>query len=320
MAVGERDLALGLPSLRRLAGQAGLRLVSANLHHAVSGTVAFSRFALIERGGRTLGVVAASPVFGPEDPQREAYVWAGLEARAPGPALSAAVAEARAAGASEVVALLHLPAVVAEGLLPTLDVEAAIIAHDRGPGRAAGRLGWLPGRGRAFAEVNLRGKAAQVALRPVAAPMPEDAAIAAAIDLAQQPQAPDAPAYMGNRACAAKCHAEALRHYDKTGHAKAFERLRAERQTRNRDCLPCHTTGYARPGGPRFSVAIRKFRNVGCESCHPPMPAHAEAPEVNRMGPVDHLVCAQCHRLQAYQRPFELGARWKAVLGPGHGL
>lgn len=326
MAVGERDLALGLGPLRRLAQQAQVRLLSSNLRHTASATAAFDGFWVAKTAGLKLGIVAASPVFGPQDPEGSAYAWAGLEATAPGPALRDAAAQARAAGADKILALLHMSLPQARALLadPAVHLDFAVVAHDRGAGGASTTLGLARLRDRNQTQVELQYMSASgrflAETATITAQMGRDEATQRAVDLAvSAPEPPAGDAYVGATACAKACHAPALQWWKKTGHATAFARLRAEKQTGNLDCVACHTTGFARPGGPTRLSGLEGLREVGCEACHGPAPAHARAPDTERVGPVAARVCEQCHGPQAEQAEFKLEARWPRVSGPGHG-
>jgi hypothetical protein len=86
-----------------------------------------------------------------------------------------------------------------------------------------------------------------------------------------------------------KCHLPAFKSWEKLKHAHAMDTLKPGNATEakakfkldpNKDyskdetCLPCHTTGYGKPGG--FALAtdeggakkMEAMANVGCESCH----------------------------------------------------
>ena len=104
------------------------------------------------------------------------------------------------------------------------------------------------------------------------------------------------PKYVGSQACK-KCHPDQYKAWKKTRMAKSFELLKPgvsseakekhgldpkKDYTTDKACLPCHTTGWGKPGGYQIpptgdSVADKKARKhfallegVGCESCHGP--------------------------------------------------
>ncbi len=326
MAVGERDLAMGLPRLRGLAKRAQVRLLSANLRHTESATLAFSEFMVVQLEGRRLGVVAASPVFDEGAPEAEAYALAGVYAEAPGPALKRAISEARLQGADQVVGLLHMHPEAASQMIRRhqLKLDAAVIAHARGGSRTLRvdgvPLAVLPDRNRAQAELQWSARGAvTVQTSTITSDSGGDAATAARVSVASQARPQTGRAYVGVKACAERCHKPALQHYKRTAHAKAWTSLVKLRQTRNRDCVSCHATGYAQEGGVTSLSKLRRLRGVGCEACHGPNRAHLEEPEQARVGPVRRQVCLACHGQQKDTKPFVMVERWPQVLGPGHG-
>jgi hypothetical protein len=90
--------------------------------------------------------------------------------------------------------------------------------------------------------------------------------------------------YVGSKKCK-MCHLKQYKTWKETRMAQSFEILkpgaRAEAKkkagfdpdkdyTTDKTCLPCHTTGYGKPGG---FVSIEKtpaMAGVGCEVCHGP--------------------------------------------------
>ena len=105
---------------------------------------------------------------------------------------------------------------------------------------------------------------------------------------------PDTP-YVGSAACA-KCHPTEYAALKDGRHAKALELLRkpapdnwsVPRHKRGvvglarPECLRCHTTGYARPGGYPADAGKSEMGGVGCEACHGPGKAHADDPKKPR--------------------------------------
>lgn len=134
MAVGERDLAFGLRELRALEKESGATLVSANLVFASSSTRAFAQYALVERSGTKIGIVGASMELDPKAAAHVVYAQSNLKTLPPEPALIEAAKAARKAGASFVVALLHMGDLKARETLLKLEpgaVDLAFSAHDR---------------------------------------------------------------------------------------------------------------------------------------------------------------------------------------------
>ena len=102
---GERDLALGVPLLRRLAKQAGLPLIAANLY-GPDGKRLFDADRIVDAAGVKVGVFGVTAPPTPDD--AAALKAAGIEARDPVAAARDEVAGLRARGAKIVVALVHL--------------------------------------------------------------------------------------------------------------------------------------------------------------------------------------------------------------------
>jgi 2',3'-cyclic-nucleotide 2'-phosphodiesterase (5'-nucleotidase family) len=408
MAVGERDLALGLGYLRRLADRAGVKLLAANLAHSGSGTAAFDAFTLVERNGIKVGLIGAAPELPAGAQAQQVYRLAGLTNVATLPALESAARAARAAGAELVIGLLHLGqarAVEVLSALPAGTVDFAVVAHDR----QAGQVQVLGGGKTGMVLAGERGKyliSATLELKPGASLWLDENAVAAqqkqieAIEqrllayrqedagaadpgdraatvgrlerrqqellaelatldrkgrrllsghlLEVEPTLKEDPStqaryrsyqqrlhvvntgepipnraevnYVGHAGCKS-CHEAAYTQWNKTGHARAWATMERTRQTANLDCVPCHVTGFERPGGPAQIVGLEAFVNVGCESCHGPGSAHVANPKValDYGRQVPEKVCAECHRAQADQKPFTYEERLPQVLGPGHG-
>jgi hypothetical protein len=91
-------------------------------------------------------------------------------------------------------------------------------------------------------------------------------------------------AYVGSKKCK-MCHLKEWKSWAETKMAKSFELLRpganaeakkkagldAEKDyTTDATCLPCHTTGYGKPGGFVDEAGTPNLAGVGCEMCHGP--------------------------------------------------
>jgi hypothetical protein len=92
----------------------------------------------------------------------------------------------------------------------------------------------------------------------------------------------DSHPFVGAKKCRA-CHLKQFQTWEQTRMAKSFELLKAgahadaktkmkvdpqKDYTHDEKCLPCHTTGYGKPGG---FVSVEKTPDlvgVQCESCH----------------------------------------------------
>jgi hypothetical protein len=149
-AVGERDLALGLKELRRLARAHRLRLLAANLVDA-AGTPAFEAGYVTEVAGVKVGLFGVTEV-----PQGQAapITDAGLRVLPPAEAATKEVARLRGQGAAVIVALAHVGVQKAHDLLAKVPgIDVAVVGHTsnavQGPTRAGNGY---------FAEAHRQGK------------------------------------------------------------------------------------------------------------------------------------------------------------------
>jgi ribosomal protein L40E len=62
-------------------------------------------------------------------------------------------------------------------------------------------------------------------------------------------------------------------------------------------CLPCHTTGYGRPGGFVSVAATPHLTGIQCEACHGPGSAHIAAPAEQKKATINRNQqdCRTCH-------------------------
>jgi hypothetical protein len=100
---GERDLALGVPLLRRVLADAKVPTISANLVDA-RGSLLFAADRVVDVAGVKVGIFGVTAAS-PPDPAWRAW---GVEARDPIAAARAEVASLRARGAHVIVALVHV--------------------------------------------------------------------------------------------------------------------------------------------------------------------------------------------------------------------
>ena len=111
--------------------------------------------------------------------------------------------------------------------------------------------------------------------------------------LAQIPRFESAPAaYIGSKACGA-CHASALKVWERSGHAHAWEALEAKGDEVDPECVRCHVTGFGLIGG--FDPASSAPVNVQCEACHGPGAEHAASRAPTPGGTLGGDFCLQCH-------------------------
>lgn len=151
-----------------------------------------------------------------------------------------------------------------------------------------------------------------------------------ALALAAGPALSDGHAYVGTKKCR-MCHIKEWTSWSGTKMANAFELLKpgvaAEAKTKAKldpmkdytsdaTCLPCHTTGYGKPGGFRDLATTPDLVGVGCEMCHgagadfakPDQMSlthkdykRADLVKVGLVGEITQDQCAVCHN---HTNPF----------------
>ncbi len=112
---------------------------------------------------------------------------------------------------------------------------------------------------------------------------------------------PSAAAFVGSEACAS-CHAKEYGLWQKHPHAASLATLVSKGEAGNAECLRCHVTGLARPGGfpPGGNAKTHPaLASVGCESCHGPGGDHVKEGAQKR-GTITSLAdkCGSCAILQ----------------------
>ena len=103
--------------------------------------------------------------------------------------------------------------------------------------------------------------------------------------------------YIGDASCL-DCHGPTHQAWGQTGHARAFESLKAVNQQTNSSCLICHTVGYGTPLGFKDEATTPHLAGVQCENCHGPGASHiANIRDVSVRPKVTVAaeVCGGCH-------------------------
>jgi peroxiredoxin len=113
--------------------------------------------------------------------------------------------------------------------------------------------------------------------------------------------------YLGSSSCRS-CHEKEYGIWSRSAHAHSVESLARDRKEGEAKCLPCHVTGYAKPGGFPDKGKVRAHEDlarVGCESCHGPGADHVRAEGkqpagIVRLGDkcdscVILQICGSCH-------------------------
>jgi hypothetical protein len=115
--------------------------------------------------------------------------------------------------------------------------------------------------------------------------------------------------YVGSMACK-ECHPEEYSNF-MTYAKKSSSFQSIEKQMKHltpeeiRQCYPCHTTGYGKPGGFVSLEETPYLKNAGCEVCHGPGAEHARTGNPESI--IGHLTkkdCEICHiseRVKAFK-------------------
>ena len=106
------------------------------------------------------------------------------------------------------------------------------------------------------------------------------------------------PYYVGMGQCA-ECHPEHVETYSEWKYSRNFRILEMRGKGHDPQCLPCHTTGYGKPGGFVSVEETPHMKNIQCEVCHGPASLHVKAPTVEehqKTLSVPKNICTTCHR------------------------
>jgi hypothetical protein len=115
--------------------------------------------------------------------------------------------------------------------------------------------------------------------------------------------------YVGSLACR-KCHPKEYENFI-TYAKKSVSFQSIEKQMKHltpneiKQCYPCHTTGYGKPGGFVSVEETPLLKNAGCEVCHGPGGEHARTEDpATIIGNLSKKECEVCHiseRVKAFK-------------------
>ncbi|MCK6523157.1 hypothetical protein L6R49_17180 [Myxococcota bacterium] len=158
----------------------------------------------------------------------------------------------------------------------------------------------------ALAEESAGRNVAAVESRPLGSDLDGPASVSAAIDRykgvrVSQAKAlvdeapPHSAGYATSGECV-RCHSLQFARWTYTPHAKAVASLSRRGEQQNPECVGCHTTGYAEPGGFAETTPsnLRTWGGVQCEACHGPLQGHPRVAEAAPK-PVTEATCLGCH-------------------------
>lgn len=133
--------------------------------------------------------------------------------------------------------------------------------------------------------------------------------------------APGEAGYVGQAVCVA-CHQPTAAFVAQDLHQLAWETLEKANKTRDLDCVPCHVTGFGKPGGSGLGK-LAHLQDVQCEACHGPGSLHVAAPGKGAAAKLTRspgeAVCTGCHSPEHAPR-FAFDAYRKRLIVPGHGM
>lgn len=97
------------------------------------------------------------------------------------------------------------------------------------------------------------------------------------------------------------CHKKAVEGWKKWEMANAWATLQKAKDKKD-SCIPCHVTGYGKPGGFVSIEKTPKLVNVQCEACHGPASDHMKAPlkdiekKKKTISKPTEATCKGCHK------------------------
>ncbi len=325
---GENEFSFGVDYFRQRAREVGLPVIVANVYDAASDSLLFapSRLVTLESGLRVglVGVISPSLKLPPQ------VTKGSLEIKDPAGAVQTTVDGLRSK-VDVVVVLAHMQRHEATTLAEALTgVDVVVNGHDGLPVRQVKRWGepyvvQVAAKGMyiGVADARLRDdkRVARVTNATVGLgkTFADDEAIgklfnAYDMDVVAREKAAlpvhAAVTFAGADACQA-CHASIFEQWKSTPHAHAFETLVSKNRQFDRDCTPCHSTGFFKQGGFVNASATPHLGSVQCEACHGNGAAHAKDP-THKTDTVAKSTCRSCHT--ADQTPdFEFTKFWARI-------
>jgi len=329
---GENELSFGLDFLQERAQALRLPVVACNLFNDDSGERVFPASRIVEtRGGLRIGLVGVM-----SNRLRLPHEAGPVRLDPPQPALVKEVADL--AGRVDVVALVaHMPVGEARRLVEAVpEVQLVVCGHEGRPMRQVRRVGNAyilqvadKGRYMGLAEATLDRDRQIVDLWSDVVAMSErfedEEAIVklfrsydlSIVHLEKQrllkgnlSETRTVKPFGGSESCQ-PCHEEIYKSWSETAHAHAFDILVGAGRDLDRDCTPCHTTGFYHLGGFESALETPELTNVQCEACHGNGHDHLLDSQ-NKTPGNSRNVCTDCHN--AEQTPdFDFDRFWAKI-------
>ncbi len=325
--VGASEAALGSETLKRLATECGVTLISANIT-SKDGQPIVATHRLVERGGQRLLItgVCSPSLLGDSE----------LYGSAPGDAMLAVLQE-RAGQFDRVIVLAWLPVDELRQLAEILPEADVIVGGPTGqslPPEIIGRvlLTSATNKGKFIACLTMPANSHDDVSAEIVELSPEFAddetqksnldafremlgqrdftAAESGFAPANAVGLPSTAKVAGTESCR-NCHAETCSGWESTPHAHAWERLVTQNSAVDPYCQQCHTTGYGLAGGFASMKESLTRTNVGCESCHGPSAEHVQ--DNKHRTPVDAIgACIRCHDHENSPH-FEFDGYWEKI-------
>ena len=335
VVLGEKDFSFGHDYIRQRCWEEGLPVLASNLYDATADTLLFPPARAVElSGGLRVGLIG---VISPNLKMPPQLQMGSIRFEDP---VQAVRGQLKSFGEAVdlVVVLAHMSYLDAVALARKVNqIDLLVVGHQGRSTRRDQRFGnafilQAPENGRymgfAYSVLSDQKKISTLVSRvePLDENYPDDPAVAnifAAYDLnieaaeksltrAGNIKTGDGgqPPYLGAESCR-DCHREIYDQWQETVHARAFDVLVSQSREFDRDCTPCHTTGFDRPGGFVSLTATADLIHVQCESCHGNGSEHAASPA--QATPADPAAaCLICHT--AGRSPdFVFEEKWRLI-------
>jgi hypothetical protein len=307
--LGEKDLALGIPTLSGLQTSYTLPFLCGNLTDS-SGNRPFLPFVQRENGSETMTIIGAlSPHYASDVAMKcPGYSLGDVE-----PILDEAKRSWREG--QPAVLLYHGPKAEAVEIAKGAPwLSAIVFAHSGDMWVEPSKQGnvWLMDAGedgKFVGEFRLSGDSApaKIALGPEFADdkptegiremYVQELKARGFLGYVAKLPTPNKATYVGTAACA-NCHKKANAIWAKSKHSHAYGTLGKVKHDYDPECVGCHTVGYAYASGFASPEKTPKLKNVGCESCHGPGSRHRSDPTVKIKAKGDKFCRDACHTIE----------------------
>ncbi len=91
------------------------------------------------------------------------------------------------------------------------------------------------------------------------------------------------------------CHADQVKNWKTSDHAKAYSTLVGKQKQFDPKCLACHTTRFEQPEGFAMKTQQPELMNIQCESCHGLAKDHLSGGKPIPMAKPGMDLCLKCH-------------------------